>query len=164
MKRTALNSEHVVLLATRSLSLSFTLLLSCSLLEGKECSRCLATYYCKTSDSCEIYCRNLRYVLLFMHAQYCPSMERFFSSHCTAIMCPMPSTPRNGRVAMTNENFYTSIATYSCDFGFRMLGTSTRQCQPTGIWTETPPGCYGEAEGNFVWCCGCVRQNLCGSV
>ena len=89
-----------------------------------------------------------------VHALSCPCIEQSLSDS-TANPCPMLSTPRNGQVVMTNENLFGSIATYSCDFGFRRIGTGTRQCQPTGIWTETPPGCYGKVEEISGRCCMC---------
>ena len=45
---------------------------------------------------------------------------------------------------MTNENLVFSEATYTCNTGYALIGLSTRQCQPSRIWSSKPPGCYGK--------------------
>ena len=46
----------------------------------------------------------------------------------------------NGDVTFASTDF-GSIATYSCDFGFTLVGSNTRICQLGGQWSEKEPFC-----------------------
>lgn len=70
------------------------------------------------------------------------------SPFIAAVRCPEISPPPHGAIAMTNENTVYSIATYTCDTGYYILGGLhvRRRCQPNGVWTGFPPGCYGKRQ------------------
>ena len=51
------------------------------------------------------------------------------------IDCGVPDSPSNGNVALTDgETQYGAIATYSCNSGYTLTGTTDRQCQSNGQW------------------------------
>ena len=62
-----------------------------------------------------------------------------------AVSCPNLRSPLNGQVSTTDSNRFLSVATYSCNAGYQLIGTPTRQCQSTGIWSERAPGCFGNS-------------------
>ena len=55
---------------------------------------------------------------------------------------PLPD-PENGAVShpTTVEG---SVATYSCDAGFALVGEETRVCQGDRIWSGMEPTCEGD--------------------
>ena len=56
------------------------------------------------------------------------------------INCGDPGSPMNGSVT-SNGTFLTSIAEYSCDFGFELIGDTQRICQRNEMWTNMVPEC-----------------------
>ncbi len=56
------------------------------------------------------------------------------------------SDPRNGDVVITGVAV-GSMATYTCDNGFELIGEQSRTCQPNGRWTDKDPIC----KGLFIW-------------
>ena len=55
-------------------------------------------------------------------------------------MCPELDRPNNGSVQYSNV-VVGSMAEYSCDEGFLLIGVTTRVCQIDGIWSENAPSC-----------------------
>lgn len=49
----------------------------------------------------------------------------------------------NGHVLLTGTTV-TSVATYSCNIGFELIGKSTRECLGTGQWSGKDPQCKRE--------------------
>lgn len=61
-----------------------------------------------------------------------------------AVDCGDLENPENGVVSLTGTTF-TSVATYSCNFGFFFVGgDEVRTCQSNGTWSGTQPTCLGE--------------------
>ena len=54
--------------------------------------------------------------------------------------------PANGEVDL-NGTTPDSVATYSCDMGFRLNGTSTRTCQMSAQWSGSAPTC----DRKYIW-------------
>lgn len=59
---------------------------------------------------------------------------------CDPVDCGPLTAPTNGSVS-TPTTTYGSTATYSCDAGYALTGTSTRTCQATTAWSDTAPTC-----------------------
>ena len=57
--------------------------------------------------------------------------------------CGDPSTPENGSVVY-DDTFEGSVASYSCDFGFRLDGDDQRVCQADETWSRAVPICTRE--------------------
>ena len=64
--------------------------------------------------------------------------------------------PANGEVDL-NGTTPDSVATYSCDVGFRLNGTSTRTCQMSAQWSGSAPTC----DRKYIWTI-IIIQNPCG--
>ena len=70
------------------------------------------------------------------------------------ILCPEVTAPINGTLAIsipspTQLPGVVSVAIYSCDPGYALLGPPTRTCEDpdsdsVGTWTGTMPDCEGE--------------------
>ena len=78
------------------------------------------------------------------------------------IDCGTLSNPTNGNVALVNgDTQYGAIATYSCNSGYTLNGTTDRQCLSNGQWNASNPTCdivdcgdpgapdNGQAHGNI---------------
>lgn len=57
-----------------------------------------------------------------------------------AIDCGLLSDPEYGKVDVTGTTA-RSVATYSCNKGFKIVGPATRVCLITGEWSRTAPTC-----------------------
>ncbi|XP_078664124.1 uncharacterized protein LOC144907195 [Branchiostoma floridae x Branchiostoma belcheri] len=58
---------------------------------------------------------------------------------CTLNQCPLLTAPTNG--AMTGTNFYQDVATFTCDTGYNLVGSSTLTCQADTTWSGATPTC-----------------------
>ncbi|XP_064624401.1 procollagen C-endopeptidase enhancer 1-like [Lineus longissimus] len=54
--------------------------------------------------------------------------------------CGIPASPKNGRVSLSDYDKVHSKASYSCNIGFKLVGTN-RRCLSSGRWTGDPPIC-----------------------
>ncbi|CAL4163422.1 unnamed protein product, partial [Meganyctiphanes norvegica] len=52
--------------------------------------------------------------------------------------CGFPGSPSHSTVNLSDDGNMGSIATYSCERGFELLGPARRECGANGTWT--PPG------------------------
>ena len=57
-----------------------------------------------------------------------------------AVTCPSLPDPSAGRVLYGSRD-YTSVATYTCDFGYELFGSVTRRCQASGVWSGPETTC-----------------------
>ena len=49
--------------------------------------------------------------------------------------CPDLDDPNNGEISYDSAQSVGSVATYSCSYGYYLVGPSTRTCQQDGTWT-----------------------------
>ena len=74
-----------------------------------------------------------------------------FTTNTEAVYCPALTPPDNGTVSISSGVNYLSVgstATYSCDPGYALLGSTTRTCEDpdrdsVGTWTGSMPNCQG---------------------
>ncbi|CAH1263509.1 CSMD3 [Branchiostoma lanceolatum] len=59
---------------------------------------------------------------------------------CDRISCPALNAPTNGQMNAGN-NFVGDQATFACDLGFNLNGSSSRTCQSDGTWSGIQPVC-----------------------
>ena len=76
-----------------------------------------------------------------------------FFTH-TAVDCGPLSDPANGDVDLSDGTEFGDTAIYSCDAGYILSGTSTRNCLDTGLWSGAEPTCDRKSS------CWCVGSNL----
>ena len=64
----------------------------------------------------------------------------------------------NGRiVGFTNERQAGSLVVYSCNFGYRLLTGTARQCLLNGSWSQQNPTCEGKTTKLYV----CIEHLSC---
>ena len=63
---------------------------------------------------------------------------------CEPEDCGDPGTPSNGDVSLSASTKLGSIATYTCDTGYNLVGSSKRTCQAEGRWSGELPSCEGK--------------------
>ena len=56
------------------------------------------------------------------------------------LSCDAPDSVQNGN-ASWKETYVGSIALYSCDIGYRLVGSTTRICKSTTTWSPSAPYC-----------------------
>ena len=56
------------------------------------------------------------------------------------INCESPGILVNGMVT-SNGTYVTSVATFTCDFGYELVGSRQRVCQSDGTWSNMIPRC-----------------------
>jgi len=64
--------------------------------------------------------------------------------HVAVVDCGPLDAPSNGRIDITSTTFQ-SMAFYSCDPGFNLVGESKRTCLASGNWSSSPPVCNGKS-------------------
>ncbi|CAH1774655.1 unnamed protein product [Owenia fusiformis] len=62
---------------------------------------------------------------------------------CMPKQCGDVPNVSNGKVKATSGNDVGSVATYTCDIGYNLVGEATRTCQPDQTWSGTTPQCQG---------------------
>ncbi|KAI8498127.1 hypothetical protein Bbelb_240710 [Branchiostoma belcheri] len=58
---------------------------------------------------------------------------------CTAVRCPSLSPPLNG--FMTGSNSYGDVVNFTCESGYKLVGTSSLTCLSDGTWNGKSPTC-----------------------
>ena len=56
------------------------------------------------------------------------------------VSCGSLSSPTNGSVTITEVTF-GALANFTCDEGFNLIGSSSRQCQANGNWSGNDTSC-----------------------
>ncbi|XP_009460853.1 PREDICTED: P-selectin [Nipponia nippon] len=63
---------------------------------------------------------------------------------CTAITCPVLSAPDRGELNCSHlhgDFAFGSMCAFSCQTGFALMGSESRECTATGTWTGDAPHC-----------------------
>ena len=75
---------------------------------------------------------------------FCPLSDLpvvLVSNLYTANTCPQLSDPENGNVRQPNPALVGSVAVYTCNRGFNLVGSRTRVCQSDLGYSSTAPTC-----------------------
>ncbi|MCB9603534.1 MAG: hypothetical protein H6724_07490 [Sandaracinus sp.] len=62
---------------------------------------------------------------------------------CGPVDCGTLTAPANGNVGAASTTF-GSLAVYSCNDGFTLVGSNMRECQSNGTWSGTSPTCAAD--------------------
>lgn len=65
----------------------------------------------------------------------------------SVVDCGHPGVPDNGAVQLSATTF-DSVATFQCNQGYLLVGSTRRECQSNGQWSGTQPVCNGKAENH----------------
>ncbi|XP_077188676.1 P-selectin-like isoform X2 [Paroedura picta] len=96
-------------------------------------------------SSCNFFC-NTGFQLLGSEALDCLAVGNWTQQQpsCKAVQCPALGTPDNGwgNCSHPHGSFaFNSSCVFSCDSGFRLVGSEMLQCVAQGNWTGDPPMC-----------------------
>ena len=58
--------------------------------------------------------------------------------------CGPLTHPTNGQVNTSSGTLFQSTATYTCDIGYTLNGSQSRNCGADEIWMSTEPSCNGK--------------------
>ena len=58
-----------------------------------------------------------------------------------AVDCGDPDTPDENGSVKVGDTTLGNIATYKCNYGFILVGSSVVKCLYTGEWNDTAPVC-----------------------
>ena len=70
------------------------------------------------------------------------------STH-VAVDCGSLDSPSNGNVSLSGTTFQ-SVAQYSCDMGYLLVGMESRQCQANRTWSGESPVCEGKVQASIL--------------
>ena len=59
---------------------------------------------------------------------------------CVPVQCGLPESPENGKAHYT-ALAYKSVVTYTCKYGFMVVGDGTRTCGEDKRWSGQDPKC-----------------------
>ena len=60
---------------------------------------------------------------------------------CAVVDCGTLEDPANGQVDTSGGTTFGSLANYTCDASFILLGVTTRMCQADEQWSGDEPTC-----------------------
>ena len=58
------------------------------------------------------------------------------------LTCMLPGDVKDGTKS-TSANSHNTVVSYTCNSGFRLVGSATRTCQNDGTWSGEHPRCIG---------------------
>ncbi len=67
-----------------------------------------------------------------------------FPVYFTAVDCNGLPVPSNGAVDTSSGTTFMMTATYTCNTGYNIVGSDTRTCGATALWTPETPTCARE--------------------
>ena len=67
----------------------------------------------------------------------------------SVVQCDPLVNPDNGQVSVSSNDF-GSDASYSCDTGYNLVGTSAVTCQADQQWSGSPPTCESMLIGFII--------------
>ena len=83
----------------------------------------------------------LLFVKVSLAAQYSLALSLLLS---VVIACDQLDDIKNGDVAQHNPALVGSVAVYTCNKGFKLVGPSRRVCLRDGSYTDREPLCAGK--------------------
>lgn len=70
----------------------------------------------------------------------------------SGIDCGLLEAPKNGDISFSQGTLFGSVATYSCDIPYQIVGVVTRVCQTSGVWSGDAPFCESEFPVEILKC------------
>jgi len=87
-----------------------------------------------------------------------------------AVMCERPASIDSGTfVLIDGSTMMGSSVLYKCKKGYNLVGQASATCLNSGVWSEVPPSCSGNARKQIKSCSfskGCFisdRKRICCS-
>ncbi|XP_049664063.1 P-selectin-like isoform X2 [Accipiter gentilis] len=96
-------------------------------------------------STCAFSCQ-MGFALMGSESRECTAMGTWTGDapRCEAITCPVLSAPDQGELNcshLTGDFTFGSICAFSCQTGFALMGSESRECTAMGTWTGDAPRC-----------------------
>ncbi|XP_021351273.1 sushi, von Willebrand factor type A, EGF and pentraxin domain-containing protein 1-like [Mizuhopecten yessoensis] len=63
-------------------------------------------------------------------------------TNCIMKTCPALPRPKNGNMICSNDDFtFSTMCRFTCDTGYKLVGSRKRQCLANALWTGIPTRC-----------------------
>ncbi|NWT79095.1 LYAM3 protein, partial [Lanius ludovicianus] len=100
-------------------------------------------------STCAFSCQ-MGFVLMGQESRECTATGTWTgdATRCEAIACPVLSAPEQGDLNCSHlhgDFAFGSVCTFSCQMGFALMGSDSRECTAMGTWTGDAPHCEGRA-------------------
>ncbi|KAM9619238.1 P-selectin-like isoform 8-T8 [Morphnus guianensis] len=96
-------------------------------------------------STCAFSCQ-MGFALMGSESRECTAMGTWTGDapRCEAITCPVLSAPDRGELNCSHlhgDFAFGSTCAFSCQTGFALMGSESRECTPMGTWTGDAPRC-----------------------
>uniref|UniRef100_A0A663FAC5 p-selectin n=1 Tax=Aquila chrysaetos chrysaetos TaxID=223781 RepID=A0A663FAC5_AQUCH len=96
-------------------------------------------------STCAFSCQ-MGFALMGSGSRECTAMGTWTGDapHCEAIACPVLSAPDRGELNCSHlhgDFAFGSTCAFSCQTGFALMGSESRECTAMGTWTGDAPRC-----------------------
>ncbi|KAM4655455.1 P-selectin-like isoform 3-T3 [Amazona ochrocephala] len=96
-------------------------------------------------STCLFSCQ-MGFALMGTESRECTAMGTWTGNtpQCKAITCPVLSAPDQGKLNCSHlhgDFAFGSMCVFSCQTGFALMGTESRECTAMGTWTGDSPRC-----------------------
>ena len=85
-----------------------------------------------TAPTCDRECFNKTYTTAITY---------FLMYVLLAVDCGPLNETANGLVSTSSGTTFMMIATYTCNTGYNIVGSQSRACETSGVWSGEPPVC-----------------------
>ncbi|KAM6396625.1 P-selectin-like isoform 2-T4 [Pluvialis apricaria] len=96
-------------------------------------------------STCDFSCQT-GFALIGLKSHDCTAMGTWTGDvpRCEAVTCPVLSAPDQGKLNCSHlhgDFAFGSMCAFSCQTGFALMGSKSRECTATGTWTGDAPRC-----------------------
>ncbi|NXA29131.1 LYAM3 protein, partial [Ibidorhyncha struthersii] len=96
-------------------------------------------------STCDFSCQT-GFALTGLESHECTAMGTWTGDvpRCEAVACPVLSAPDQGQLNCSHPHgdfAFGSTCAFSCQTGFALMGSKSRECTATGTWTGDAPRC-----------------------
>ena len=91
---------------------------------------------------------------LFVKASVCQIVRytMYYSAVFIVANCDPLFNPTNGQVDTSSGTTFGSLATFSCNTGYRLSHQQMVMCGADGVWFPASPSCIGESKLKLLAC------------
>uniref|UniRef100_F6PWZ1 Uncharacterized protein n=1 Tax=Ciona intestinalis TaxID=7719 RepID=F6PWZ1_CIOIN len=116
--------------------------ISCSALPAPENGRLVCSNVNSFESSCEVTC-DIGYTMHGTSSRTCQSDGSWTGKHvsCAIVTCEAVPTPQDGNKRCTDGENFDSSCRFTCDIGYRLVGSISRTCLESGEWNGISTSC-----------------------
>ena len=101
------------------------------------------------NNSVATYTCNAGFTLIGATTQHCSGgVWSDTPPTCGSVHCGEIQAINNGKFLYSNGTAVNSVATFSCNHGYALVGAATSTCQKSGMWSGSIPAC--QLQGKYL--------------